>query len=76
MSKRKHVKELERLAEPFGFTFDGVTNGGHLRFKGPGGVVFAAATPSCHRHNKNFVRDVKKVSAAARLQGLTAKTPK
>lgn len=66
MSNRKIVRELKKLAEPFGYKFDGVTKGGHLRFRGPGGVVFASATPSCRRSSKNFVREIKR--SAARVE--------
>jgi hypothetical protein len=59
----KRIRRLNDVASPFGYAFAKVTNGGHLKFEGPGGPVFASASPSCHRDEKNFLKDVRRAAA-------------
>lgn len=47
---QRAVRELAKIAGQYGFRFERTTRGGHLRWRGPKGIIMiTAATPSDQR---------------------------
>jgi predicted RNA binding protein YcfA (HicA-like mRNA interferase family) len=67
--KTSWKKEDLRAVEKYGFRFDGVTHGTHVRLRhtGSGKVVFAALTPRAGCLDKNLVATLKRVDRQWRL---------
>ena len=66
MSRSKDRRELARIAERMGYCYDGMTKGGHLRWRNRHGIVVitGSSIPAGH-HLANAVGQLRKAQDQA-----------
>jgi hypothetical protein len=58
----RQVRELIAKVEPIGWTYEGLTDGGHVRFRHTSGAAYtSAASPSDWRGSKNAVAEMERL---------------